>query len=59
MFLVTRIDEARDAVQPLGAFLHPQTSLSGNDTLLASGELYNNFTKVDVFYRSNLGSAVN
>ena len=37
--------------EPLAAFLNPATSLSGNDTLLASGELYNNFTKMDVYYK--------
>ena len=37
--------------EPLAAFLNPATSLSGNDTLLASGEIYNNFTKMEVFYK--------
>ncbi|EJD07057.1 galactose mutarotase-like protein [Fomitiporia mediterranea MF3/22] len=38
--------------EPLAAWLHPETSLSGNDTLLASGELYNNFVKLDVTYKN-------
>ncbi len=32
-------------------FLNPETSLSGNDTLLTSEELYNNWVLVDVKYR--------
>ncbi|KAH8112722.1 galactose mutarotase-like protein [Phellopilus nigrolimitatus] len=36
--------------EPLAAWLNPATSLSANDTLLSSGELYNNFVKVDVTY---------
>lgn len=39
--------------EPLAAWLNPETALSGNDTLLASGELYNNFVKVDVTYRNS------
>ncbi|THH04870.1 hypothetical protein EW145_g5208 [Phellinidium pouzarii] len=38
--------------EPLAAWLNPATSPSGNDTLLASGELYNNFVKVDVTYKN-------
>jgi len=37
--------------EPLAAFLNPETSLSGNDTLLTSEELYNNWVLVDVKYR--------
>ncbi|KAL5504356.1 hypothetical protein ACEPAH_8430 [Sanghuangporus vaninii] len=38
--------------EPLAAWLHPETNPSGDDTLLASGELYNNFVKLDVVYRN-------
>ncbi|KAF8525890.1 galactose mutarotase-like protein [Hysterangium stoloniferum] len=33
--------------EPLAAWLHPETAVSG-DTLLTSNDLYNNFTRVDV-----------
>ncbi|KAI0351752.1 galactose mutarotase-like protein [Trametes cingulata] len=37
---------------PLAAWIHPQTrGPSGEDTLLASGEVYNNFVRMDVWYR--------
>ncbi|KAI5119636.1 hypothetical protein M0805_008998 [Coniferiporia weirii] len=38
--------------EPLAAWLNPETSLSKDDTLLASGELYNNFVKVEVTYKN-------
>ncbi|THH27229.1 hypothetical protein EUX98_g6965 [Antrodiella citrinella] len=39
--------------EPLAAWLHPSTiGHSGNDTLLASGELYNNFVRLDVWFKS-------
>ncbi|KAI0950664.1 hypothetical protein AcW1_007914 [Taiwanofungus camphoratus] len=39
--------------EPLAAWLHPETrGVSGSDTLLASGEVYNNFVRMDVWYRS-------
>lgn len=39
--------------EPLAAWLHPGTvGASGNDTLLASGEVYNNYVRMDVLYRS-------
>ena len=40
--------------EPLAAFLHPETvGPSKNDTLLASGEVYNNWVRMDVWYRSD------
>ena len=40
--------------EPLAAFLHPDTvGPSKNDTLLASGEVYNNWVRMDVWYRSD------
>ncbi|KAH9885801.1 galactose mutarotase-like protein [Cubamyces lactineus] len=42
---------------PLAAWIHPQTrGPTGEDTLLASGEVYNNFVRMDVWYRD--GAAV-
>ncbi|KZT00930.1 galactose mutarotase-like protein [Laetiporus sulphureus 93-53] len=39
--------------EPLAAWLFPGTQgPSANDTLLASGEVYNNFVRMDVWYRS-------
>ncbi|CAL1717421.1 unnamed protein product [Somion occarium] len=39
--------------EPLAAWLHPETQgPDKNDTLLASGEVYNNFVRVDVWYTS-------
>ncbi|KAH9914979.1 galactose mutarotase-like protein [Fomitopsis serialis] len=39
--------------EPLAAWLHPGTvGASGSDTLLASGEVYNNYVRMDVLYRS-------
>ncbi|GBE88173.1 galactose mutarotase-like protein [Sparassis latifolia] len=39
--------------EPLAAWLHPETQgSSGSDTLLASGEIYNNFVRMDVWYKS-------
>ncbi|KAH8092568.1 galactose mutarotase-like protein [Cristinia sonorae] len=39
--------------EPLAAWLNPSTiGHSGNDTLLASGEIYNNFVKMDVWFKS-------
>ncbi|KAH9916188.1 galactose mutarotase-like protein [Amylocystis lapponica] len=39
--------------EPLAAWLHPETrGPSGSDTLLASGEVYNNVVRMDVWYRS-------
>ena len=36
-----------------GTRLHPATlGASKDDTLLVSGEVYNNYTKMDVFYKS-------
>jgi len=37
--------------EPYPAFLHPGISPSGHDTLLTSGEIYNNFVKVDVGFK--------
>ena len=38
---------------PLAAWIHPQArGPSGEDTLLASGEVYNNFVRTDVWYKS-------
>ena len=38
--------------EPLGAWLHPNTQgLSKDDTLLTSGEVYNNFVRMDVWYK--------
>ena len=37
--------------EPLAAWMNAATSLFDNDTLLASGEVYNNITKLDVLYR--------
>ncbi|KAI0760986.1 galactose mutarotase-like protein [Trametes elegans] len=37
---------------PLAAWIHPRArGPSGEDTLLASGEVYNNFVRLDVWYR--------
>ncbi|CDO71819.1 hypothetical protein BN946_scf184939.g43 [Trametes cinnabarina] len=37
---------------PLAAWIHPQTrGPLGEDTLLAPGEVYNNFVRMDVWYR--------
>ncbi|KIJ51518.1 hypothetical protein M422DRAFT_26924 [Sphaerobolus stellatus SS14] len=36
--------------EPLAAWLHPETAVSG-DTLVTSDELYNNFVRVDVLYK--------
>lgn len=37
---------------PLAAWIHPSArGPSGEDTLLASGEVYNNFVRLDVWYR--------
>lgn len=42
--------------EPLAAFLHSDTvGPSGNDTLLASGEIYNNWVRMDVWYTSDIG----
>lgn len=39
--------------EPLGAWLHPKTQgISKDDTLLASGEVYNNFVRMDVWFKS-------
>ncbi|KDQ52685.1 hypothetical protein JAAARDRAFT_39962 [Jaapia argillacea MUCL 33604] len=43
--------------EPLAAFLNPGLVRNGNDTLLASGEVYNNFVRVDVVYKSKSGDA--
>ena len=38
--------------EPLAAWLNPSTQGSSkNDTLLASGELYNNFVRIDVWFK--------
>ena len=38
---------------PLAAWIHPGTrGATGEDTLLASGEVYNNFVRMDVWYKS-------
>ena len=43
---------------PLASWIHPQTrGASGDDTLLASGELYNNFVRMDVWYRDGAGTS--
>jgi len=41
--------------EPLAAWLHPETAVSG-DTLLTSDELYNNFVRVDVLFKQPPGS---
>ena len=40
---------------PLAAWLHPLESRgpTGDDTLLASGEVYNNFMRLDVWYKGS------
>ena len=39
---------------PLAAWIHSETrGPTGEDTLLASGELYNNSTRMDVWYKSH------
>ncbi|KAI0693410.1 galactose mutarotase-like protein [Cytidiella melzeri] len=39
--------------EPLAAWLHPATlGSSGDDTLLTSGEVYNNFVRLDVLYKA-------
>lgn len=39
--------------EPLAAWMNPATlGASKDDTLLASGELYNNYTKTDVYYHT-------
>ncbi|TCD61099.1 hypothetical protein EIP91_009036 [Steccherinum ochraceum] len=39
--------------EPLAAWLHPATKPhSDDDTLLASGEVYNNFVKLDVWFKA-------
>ncbi|TDL25724.1 galactose mutarotase-like protein [Rickenella mellea] len=38
--------------EPHAAWLHPDTTPTGYDTLLTSDELYNNFVKVDVTYHN-------
>lgn len=38
--------------EPIASFLHPSTNLSGNDTLLGPDEIYNNFVRIDVLYKS-------
>ncbi|TBU41505.1 galactose mutarotase-like protein [Dichomitus squalens] len=40
---------------PLAAWLHPPESRgpTGDDTLLASGEVYNNFVRLDVWYKGS------
>ena len=38
---------------PLAAWIHPGTrGATDEDTLLASGEVYNNFVRMDVWYKS-------
>ena len=38
---------------PLAAWIHPGTrGPTGEDTLLASGEVYNNSTRMDVWYKT-------
>ena len=44
--------------EPLAAWLHPSTQgLSKDDTLLASGEIYNNYVRMDVWSKSTIGTA--
>ena len=39
--------------EPLAAWLHPATQgPSQDDTLLASGEVYNNFVRMDVLFKA-------
>ena len=39
---------------PLAAWIHPQSrGPLGDDTLLASGEVYNNFVRLDVWYKGD------
>jgi len=38
--------------EPYPAFLHPSVSPSGHDTLLTSGEIYNNYVKINVAFQS-------
>ncbi|EIW57180.1 galactose mutarotase-like protein [Trametes versicolor FP-101664 SS1] len=45
---------------PLAAWIHPQTrGPTGEDSLLASGEVYNNFVRLDVWYREGTASGGN
>ncbi|KAI0635548.1 galactose mutarotase-like protein [Trametes polyzona] len=45
---------------PLSGWIHPQTrGPLGDDTLLASGEVYNNFVRLDVWYREGTASEAN
>ena len=38
---------------PLAAWIHPGVrGPSGDDTLLASGQVYNNFVRMDVWYKA-------
>lgn len=41
--------------EPLAAFLYPGANPSGDDTILAPGEVYNNYVRVDVRYASPTG----
>ncbi|PCH39334.1 galactose mutarotase-like protein [Wolfiporia cocos MD-104 SS10] len=42
--------------EPLAAWMHPDTlGPSRHDTLLAAGEVYNSFVRMDVWYRSQEG----
>ncbi|KAI0073160.1 galactose mutarotase-like protein [Panus rudis PR-1116 ss-1] len=38
--------------EPLAAWLHPSSTKNENDTLLASGEVYNNWVRADVWFRN-------
>lgn len=37
-------------LQPLAAWLHPWGK-DGNDTLLTSDSIYNNFTKMNIYFK--------
>jgi len=41
--------------EPLASFLHPGLNPSGDDTILAPGEIYNNYVRADVLYRTPNG----
>ncbi|EIM91577.1 galactose mutarotase-like protein [Stereum hirsutum FP-91666 SS1] len=38
--------------EPIASFVHPSTNPSGYDTILGPGEIYNNFVRMDVLYKS-------
>ncbi|KAI0034751.1 galactose mutarotase-like protein [Vararia minispora EC-137] len=38
--------------EPLASYLHPGSNPSGDDTILAPGEIYNNYVRADVLYKT-------